>query len=425
MSDNRQVTAETGRSDDELVQELIAKARAEGIELVGENGLLRRLTKTTLENVLQAEMDEHLGYAKHERASKSDGVGANARNGTRAKTVTTDVGPVELEVPRDRDGSFTPQVVRKRQRRLNGVDSMVLSLSARGLTHGEICAHLAEVYGANVSKQSISAITDSVIERMADWQNRPLDAVYPVLFVDAVHVKIREGQVANRPIYVVLAVTVDGERDILGIWAGDGGEGAKYWAHVFTELKNRGVADVLMLVADGLKGISDAVTSVWPATVTQTCIVHLLRGSFRYAGRQDWAKIAAALKPVYTAPTEEAALERFTEFAEAWGTKYPAIVKLWENAWADMVPFLAFDVEIRKIICSTNAIESINARIRRAVKARGHFPSEQAALKCVYLALMSLDPTGTGRARWTARWKRALQAFDITFDGRLTQATRP
>jgi len=424
MSDSAQVKMDTGRSDDELVKELIAKARAEGIELVGENGLLRRLTKTTLENVLQAEMDEHLGYAKHERAPKVDGAGGNARNGTRAKMVTTDVGPVELEVPRDRDGSFDPQAVKKRQRRLNGVDSMVLSLSARGLTHGEICAHLAEVYGANVSKQSISAITDSVMERMADWPNRPLDPVYPVLFVDAVHVKVRDGQVANRPIYVVLAVTVDGERDILGLWAGDGGEGAKYWAHVFTELKNRGVGDVCMLVADGLKGISDAVTSVWPQTVTQTCVVHLLRNSFRYAARQDWAKIAAALKPVYTAATEEAALERFTEFADAWATKYPAIVKLWENAWADMVPFLSFDIEIRKIICSTNAIESINARIRRAVKAGGHFPNEAAALKCVYMALMSLDPTGTGRTRWTARWKRALQAFDITFDSRLT-TTRP
>lgn len=426
MSDNVQVGMDTGRSDEDLVKELITKARAEGIELVGENGLLRRLTKTTLENVLQAEMDDHLGYAKHERAARTDTCsgGTNARNGTRAKTVTTDVGPVELEVPRDRDGSFEPQIVRKRQRRLSGVDSMVLSLSARGLTHGEICAHLAEVYGASVSKQSISAITDSVIERMTDWQNRPLDPVYPVLFVDAVHVKIRDGQVANRPVYVVLGVTAEGERDILGLWAGDGGEGAKYWAHVFTELRNRGAADVLMLVADGLKGISDAVTSVWPQTVTQTCIVHLLRNSFRYAARQDWAEVAKMLKPVYTAPSEEAALERFSEFADVWGGKYPAIVKLWENAWADMVPFLAFDIEIRRIICTTNAIESINARIRRAVKARGHFPSEQAAIKCVYLALMSLDPTGTGRARWSARWKRALQAFDITFDGRLTAATR-
>ncbi|USY18777.1 IS256 family transposase [Nocardiopsis exhalans] len=421
MSDKTQVKADTGRSDEEFVQELKTKAEAEGIELVGENGLLARLTKTALENVLAAEMDTHLGYAKHERSTEPSG---NARNGTRSKTLTTEAGPVELDVPRDRDGSFEPQIVRKRQRRLNGVNGIVLSLSARGLTHGEICAHLAEVYDANVSKQTISNITEAAMERMAEWQNRPLDQVYPVLFVDAINVKIRDGQVANRPIYVVLGVTAEGERDILGLWAGDGSEGAKYWAHVFTELKNRGVADVLMLVADGIKGMSEAVESVWPRTVVQTCIVHLLRNSFRYASRADWEKVAKALKPVYTAATEEAALERFSEFCEEWGDKYPAIVRLWENAWAEMVPFLAFDVEIRKIICTTNAIESINARIRRAVKARGHFPNEQAALKCVYMALMALDPKGTGRAKWSARWKKALNAFDLTFDGRLTATRR-
>ncbi|MFC4563294.1 IS256 family transposase [Nocardiopsis mangrovi] len=420
MSDKTQSKADTGRSDEELVAELVAKAKAEGIDMVGENGLLSRLTKTTLENVLAAEMDAHLGYAKHERAAEP---GGNARNGTRAKTVTTEASPAQIEVPRDRDGSFSPQIVRKRQRRLSGVNGIVLSLSARGLTHGEICAHLAEVYGAEVSKQTVSAITDGVVERMAEWQNRPLDAVYPVLFVDAINVKIRDGQVANRPVYIMLGVTTEGERDILGLWAGDGGEGAKYWAHVFTELRNRGVADVLMLVADGLKGMGEAVEAVWPRTVVQTCIVHLLRNSFRYASRADWDKVAKALKPVYTAPTEEASLERFAEFCEDWGEKYPAIVRLWENAWAEMVPFLSFDVEIRRIICTTNAVESINARIRRAVRARGHFPSEHAALKCVYLALMSLDPKGTGRARWSARWKRALNAFDLTFDGRLT-ATR-
>ncbi|MBB5493945.1 IS256 family transposase [Nocardiopsis metallicus] len=421
MSDKTQVKADTGRSDEEFVQELKTKAEAEGIELVGENGLLARLTKTALENVLAAEMDTHLGYAKHERSTEP---GGNTRNGTRSKTLTTEAGPVELDVPRDRDGSFEPQIVRKRQRRLNGVNGIVLSLSARGLTHGEICAHLAEVYDANVSKQTISNITEAAMERMAEWQNRPLDQVYPVLFVDAINVKIRDGQVANRPIYVVLGVTAEGERDILGLWAGDGNEGAKYWAHVFTELKNRGVADVLMLVADGIKGMSEAVESVWPRTVVQTCIVHLLRNSFRYASRADWEKVAKALKPVYTAATEEAALERFSEFCEEWGDKYPAIVRLWENAWAEMVPFLAFDVEIRKIICTTNAIESINARIRRAVKARGHFPNEQAALKCVYMALMALDPKGTGRAKWSARWKKALNAFDLTFDGRLTATRR-
>ncbi|MEU7068518.1 IS256 family transposase, partial [Streptomyces sp. NPDC046161] len=264
-----------------------------------------------------------------------------------------------------------------------------------------------------------STITDKVVEGMVEWQNRPLDAVYPVIFVDAIHVKIRDGKVANRPIYVALAVTCEGHRDILGLWAGEGGEGAKYWLHVLTELKNRGVADVLMVVSDGLAGLPESIATVWPATITQTCVVHLLRNSFRYAGRQHWAAIAKALKPVYTAPTEAAARERFAEFSEAWGARYPAIVRLWDNAWAEFVPFLAFDPEIRRVICSTNAIESVNARIRRAVKARGHFPNEQAALKCVYLAIMSLDPTGAGRKRWTMRWKPALNAFEIAFDGRL------
>jgi transposase-like protein len=380
---------------------------------------LQQLTKRVLESALEGEITDHLGYEKHDPAGKNNG---NSRNGTRAKTVLTDVGPVEVKVPRDVAGSFEPQIVKKRQRRLTGVDEMVLSLSAKGLTHGEISAHLAEVYGAEVSKQTISTITDSVLEGMAEWQNRPLDRVFPVLFVDAINVKIRDGQVANRPIYVVMAVTVEGTRDILGIWAGDGGEGAKYWLHVFTELKNRGLDDVLMLVCDGLKGLPDAVETVWPRTIVQTCVVHLLRNSFRYAARQDWDKVAKALKPVYTASSEDAATERFLEFQEAWGRKYPAIIKLWENAWAEFVPFLSFDVEIRKVICSTNAIESVNARIRKAVRARGHFPNEAAALKCVYMALMSLDPTGKGRKRWTMRWKAPLNAFQIAFEGRLAPA---
>ncbi|WP_028933488.1 IS256 family transposase, partial [Pseudonocardia spinosispora] len=282
-----------------------------------------------------------------------------------------------------------------------------------------LSAHLSEVYGAEVSRQTISTITDKVVEGMLQWQNRPLDAVYPVIFIDAIHVKIRDGKVANRPIYVALAVTCEGHRDILGLWAGDGGEGAKHWLHVLTELKNRGVNDVLMVVCDGLTGLPDAIAAVWPQTITQTCIVHLLRNSFRYAGRQHYDAIAKALKPVYTAATEATATERFLEFAETWGERYPAIVRLWENAWSEFVPFLNFDTEIRRVVCSTNAIESVNARIRRAVKARGHFPSEAAALKCVYMAVMSLDPTGQGRKRWTMRWKPALNAFEIAFDGRL------
>jgi putative transposase len=403
--------------DAELVGQLVAQARASGLQLTGEGGLLGQLTKMVVESALDGEITDHLGYDHSDPAGRGTG---NSRNGTRSKTVVTDVGPVEIDVPRDRDASFEPQIVRKRQRRLNGVENMVLSLSAKGLTHGEISAHLAEVYGAEVSKQTISTITDKVIEGMTEWQNRPLDRVYPVIFLDAIHVKIRDGKVANRPIYVALAVTVDGTRDILGLWAGDGGEGAKFWLQILTELRNRGVEDVCMLVCDGLKGLPDAIGQVWPAAVVQTCVVHLLRASFRYAARQHWDAVAKALKPVYTAPTESAALERFYEFAEAWGAKYPAIVKLWENSWAEFVPFLAFDTEIRRVVCSTNAIESVNARIRRAVRARGHFPNEQAALKCIYMALMALDPTGTSQKRWITRWKAALNAFDITFEGRLT-----
>lgn len=403
--------------DAELVGRLVEQARAAGLQLTGDGGLLQQLTKRVIEAAMDGEITDHLGYGKHDPAGKD---GGNSRNGTRAKTVLTDVGPVEITVPRDRDGSFEPQIVKKRQRRLSGVEDMVLSLSAKGLTTGEISAHLGEVYGAQVSKQTISTITDKVMDGMAEWQNRPLDRVYPVIFLDAINVKIRDGKVANRPIYVALAVTAEGTRDILGLWAGDGGEGAKFWFSVCTELKNRGVEDVLMAVCDGLTGLPDAINTVWPQTVVQTCVVHLLRNSFKYAGRQHWDQIAKALKPIYTAPTEAAAEQRFLEFAETWGEKYPAIVRLWTNAWAEFVPFLAFDPEIRKVVCSTNAIESVNARIRRAVRARGHFPNEQAALKCVYLAVMALDPTGQGRRRWAIRWKPALNAFDLAFDGRLT-----
>jgi putative transposase len=405
-----------GGVDAELVARLVEQARAAGLQLTGEGGLLQQLTKRVVEAALDGEITDHLGYDKGDPAGKN---GGNSRNGSRSKTVLTEVGPVDITVPRDRDGSFEPQIVKKRQRRLTGVEDMVISLSAKGLTTGEIQAHLAEVYGAEVSRQTISTITDRVLETMGEWQNRPLDPVYPVIFLDAIHVKIRDGKVANRPIYVALAVTVEGTRDILGLWAGDGGEGAKFWLSVLTELKNRGVADALMVVCDGLKGLPDAIGQTWPQAVVQTCVIHLLRNSFRYTGRQHYDAVAKALRPIYTAPTEAAAKARFAEFTEAWGDKYPAIVRLWNQAWPEFVPFLAFDVEIRKIVCSTNAIESVNARIRRAVRARGHFPNETAALKCVYLAVMALDPTGTGRRRWAIRWKPALNAFELAFEGRL------
>ena len=415
--------------DEQLIARLAGRARAGGLALTGEAGLLAQLTKRLVESALEGEITDHLGYDRHDAVGRD---GGNSRNGHRSKTLLTEVGPVQVDVPRDRDATFEPRIVAKRKRRLSGVDELVISLSAKGLTTGEVAAHLAEVYGADVSRQTISTITDKVIGGMAEWQNRPLDPVYPVIFIDAINVKIRDGKVANRPIYVALAVTSEGRRDILGLWAGEapsvtgapGGEGAKYWLHVLTEIKNRGVGDVLMVVCDGLTGLPDAISAVWPATITQTCVVHLLRNSFRYAGRQHYEAIARALRPVYTAPTEAAAMERFLEFCQTWGERYPAIVRLWENAWSEFVPFLSFDVEIRKIICTTNAIESVNSRIRRAVKARGHFPNEQAALKCVYMAIMSLDPTGTGQRRWTMRWKPALNAFDMTFDGRLSAGRR-
>src|SRR6204780_402957 len=406
-------------TNDELVAQLAARARAEGLQLTGEGGLLSQLTKRVVESALEGELDDHLGYGKHEPTGRD---GGNSRNGRRAKTVLTEAGPVEITVPRDRDSSFEPKIVAKRQRRLTGVDEMVISLSAKGLTHGEIAAHLAEVYGAEVSKQTITTIIDRVMEGMAEWKSRPLDPVYAVVFIDAINVKIREGQVANRPVYLALGVTVDGERDVLGLWAGEhgDGEGAKFWLRVLSEIKNRGTRDVLMVVCDGLKGLPDAVNSVWEKTIVQTCIVHLLRNSFKYASKRDWAEVARDIKPVYTAVSESAALDAFADFSAKWEKRYPAIIRLWENAWAEFVPFLQFDNEIRTIICTTNAIESINARLRRAAKARGHLPTEQAALKCLYLALMSLDPGGKGRKRWSNRWKAALNAFDITFDGRLS-----
>src|SRR6187399_608334 len=425
MSDGKAVVEldaaqpQPGVASDELVRQLAERARAEGLRLTGEGGLLSQLTKVVVESALDGELDDHLGYGKHDPAGRD---GGNSRNGKRGKTVLTEAGPVSLEVPRDREGSFDPQLVKKRQRRLTGLDDLVISLSAKGLTHGEICAHLAEVYGASVSKQTISTITDRVIEGMAEWQSRPLDSVYPVIFIDAVNVKIRDGNVANRPIYIALAVTVEGTRDILGLWAGEhgDGEGAKFWLRVLSEIKNRGVRDVCLLVCDGLKGLPDAVAAVWEKTIVQTCIVHLLRNSFKYASKKDWAQIAKDLKPIYTAASESEALDRFAGFSGKWEKRYPAIIRLWENARAEFVPSLRFDREITTVICTANAIESINARLRRAVKARGHFPTEQAALKCLYLAIMSLDPTGRGRKRWTNRWKAALNAFDITFDGRLS-----
>ena len=399
-----------------LAEQLVDQAQAEGVSLVGPGGLLADLTKRVLELGLEVEMSEHLGYDKHDRAGRD---GANSRNGTRSKTVVTEVGPVEIDVPRDRDGTFTPLTVRKRQRRLEGVDAMVLSLCAKGLTTGEIQAHLVEVYGTEVSRETISKITDAVLAEMTDWLVRPLERVYPVVFIDAIHVKVRDGQVANRAFYTSIGVTVDGQRDILGVWPSAGGEGAKFWLGVLTELRNRGVNDVCIVVCDGLKGLPEAINTTWPFAIVQTCVLHLIRNTFRLASRQHWEKMARDLRPVYTATNEAAAKERFNEFAAVWCEQFPAIRSLWENAWTEFVPFLDYSPEIRRVIYSTNAIESLHARFRRATRTRGHFPNEQAALKCLYLVVRSLDPTGRGSERWMNRWKPALNAFAITFGDRL------
>jgi putative transposase len=398
-------------------KELVRLAKEQGLSLTGPGGLLKQFTKNVLETALNEEMTEHLGHEKNRVADGRDST--NVRNGARAKTVLTGAsGPVELEVPRDRDGTFEPVIVRKRQRRLGEVDEIVLSLYARGLTTGEISAHFEQIYGASVSKETISRITDKVIEEMQSWASRPLNEVYAAIFIDAVVVKVRDGQVANRPIYAAIGVSLAGEKDVLGLWAGTGGEGAKFWMAVLTDLRNRGVKDTFFVVCDGLKGLPEVVGNVWPLTTVQTCIIHLIRNTFRLASRRDWDALKHDVKPIYTAVNADAARAALDELSEKWGNKYAAIIRLWNNAWEEFIPFLDYDVEIRTVLCSTNAIESLNARYRRAVKARGHFPTEQAAMKCLYLVTRSLDPTGRGRARWTTRWKPALNAFAITFADR-------
>ncbi|SDT93236.1 Transposase, Mutator family [Gordonia westfalica] len=399
---------ELSKAEQALVSDLVRSSRAQGVALTGPDGLLKALTKSVLEAALDEEMTEHLGYDKHDVAGRNTG---NSRNGTRTKRVLTDAcGQVPIEVPRDRNGTFDPVIVGKSKRRVTDVDRVVLSLYAKGLTTGEISAHFADVYGASVSKDTISRITDRVIEEMVGWWARPLEKVYAAVFIDAIMVKIRDGQVRNRPIYAAIGVDLDGHKDILGMWAGNGGgESARFWLAVLTDLKNRGVRDIFFVVCDGLKGLPDSVSAAFPLATVQTCIIHLIRNTFKYASRKYWDKISADLKPIYTASTAAEARLRWEEFAERWGTPYPAIVTLWESAWEEFIPFLDYDVEIRRVLCSTNAIESLNARYRRAVRARGHFPNEQSALKTLYLVTRSLDPKGTGQTKWAVRSEASAQ----------------
>ena len=382
------------------VQELVRAARDRGEDITGPDGLLKSITATVLESALEEEMTDHLGHVKNR--APADGAD-NIRNGTRAKTVLTDAaGEVTIEVPRDRAGTFEPVIVKKRQRRLSDVDAVAISLYAKGLTTGAISAHFAEVYGASIGKDTISRITDRVVEEMQTWSSRPLVPFYAAVFIDAIYVKVRDGQVGNRPFYAAIGVDLNGRRDVLGLWAGTGGgESAKFWMNVLTDLKNRGVHDVFFVVCDGLKGLPDAVNTVFPAATVQACVIHLIRATLRYASRRYWDQLAKDLRAIYTAPTVEAAWAAFEELEEKWGKPYPAIPKMWRAAWEEFTPFLAYDVEIRRVLFSTNAIESLHARYRRAVTVRGHFPTEQAALKCLYLVTRGLDPKGTGSVRPT------------------------
>jgi putative transposase len=334
--------------------------------------------------------------------------------------VRTEIGEVTVQVPRDRAGTFAPAVIPKHSRRLAGFDEAVISLYAKGMTTGDIANHLADVYGEDVSRELVSKVTDAVLDDLAAWQARPLDPVYPVVLIDAIVMKVRAGQVANRPVYVAMGITVDGRRDVLGMWVGpSGGEGAKQWMNMLTELRNRGIQDVCIVCCDGLKGLPESVQATWPLATVQTCVVHLVRNSLRFASQKFWKPITTQLREVYTAPTVAAAEARFEEFAATWEELYPAMIGMWRRSWVEFVPFLDFPLEIRKLIYTTNGIESLNARFRAATRRRGHFPNEQSALKVLYLAVIERrfnrqNPTGE-----IAGWKAILNTLALTYGDRL------
>ena len=400
--------------------ELVDRARREGVELTGNDGLLTALVRQVLQTGLEVEMTDHLGYEPHAVEGRGSG---NSRNGSYPKTVTTEIGKVDLRVPRDRNASFDPVTVPKGQRRLDGLSGNVISLYAKGMTTGDIQAHLAEIYGTDISRDTISRITDAVVEDLIAWQNRPLDRVYPVILIDAIVVKIRDGQVANRPIYVAMGVNMDGERDVLGMWVGPTGGGAKFWLTVLTELRNRGITDTFIVCCDGLKGLPESIRATWPLADVQLCVVHLVRSSLRYTSKKDWGQVCRELREIYTAPTVEAAEGRFAEFTEQWRDRYPAMIATWKAAWADFVPFLEFPVELRTIVYTTNAIESLNARFRKSVRHRGHLPTEQAALKVLYLVATERRPNRANPTGKINSWKKILNALTIHYGDRIEAAS--
>jgi putative transposase len=412
---------------DQAVDRMIADAKETGISLLdGPDGLIGQLTARIIERALGAEMDDHLGYGKGDPAGRGTG---NSRNGHYGKTLTTQAGPVRVSVPRDRNSEFEPQIVRKGQRRAGPVDEIILSLYARGLTTRDIQAHLAEAYGASVSPALVSNITDVVQDEIVTWQTRPLDAFYAIIYIDALVVKVRDGgMVQNKAAYLAVGVDADGYKHVLGIWLGRD-EGASFWAGVLAELRNRGVKDVLFVCCDGLKGLPEAVKATWKDATVQTCVIHLIRSSMKYVSWKDRKKAAALMRPVYTAVNEAAAKAALENMRRDFGKKAPGMIAAWERSWDEFVPFLKFDSAIRKVIYTTNAIESMNFQLRKITKNRGHFPDDDAAVKLLYLGIRNITGRhidGDGlvlergeRGTGTLGWKAALNALAVQFPDRV------
>jgi len=399
------------RISDEVVDELLAGASTEE-EIFGPGGVFAGLTKRLVERAMEVELSDHVGYEPH---CEPPGGAANQRNGTTSKTLITDHGKVPIHAPRDRDGSFEPQIVKKRQRRFQGFDEKILALYSRGLSVRDIRAHLQEIYGAEVSLDLISRVTDAVMDDVRDWAKRPLEDIYPIVFLDCMVLKIRDGgTVQRRALYLALGVTLDGERDVLGMWFQET-EGAKFWMQVLTDLKTRGVRDILICCVDGLAGFPEAIEAIFPKTTVQTCIVHLIRTSLKYVPRREREQVARDLKPIYTAKDADQAHAELEAFDEKWGQRFPVITKAWLDAWEHVIPFLAFPEEVRRVIYTTNAIEALNRQLRKAIKTKGSFPNEDAARKLVYLALHNAVPQWTRTRNWTT----ALLAFKIHFGDRV------
>lgn len=402
--------------DNELIDKLLADYQGPE-DLVGEQGLLKQLTKRLVERAMQAELSHHLGYAKHDPAGRGSG---NARNGVSAKTLKGDFGEAVIEVPRDRNGTFEPRIVGKHERRFTGFDDKILSMYARGMSTREIQGHLAEIYGAEVSPSLVSEVTDAVIEEVKAWRTRPLEVLYPILFLDALMVKMRhEGKVENRAVYVAIGTGLEGRKDVLGLWT-SASEGAKFWMQVLTELRNRGIKDVFLACVDGLKGFPRAIEAVFPRAQVQLCIVHLARASLNYVNWKERKLVARDLKAIYRAATAEQAERELREFGARWSGKYPTIAALWERHWAGVTPFFAFPAEIRKIVYTTNAVESLHMSLRKVLKTRAAFPREEAALKLLYLAPRNV----IAKWRQPRGWKAALNRFTVLWEDRITAAVR-